>query len=325
MKAILKRPKALLSYSTRGQTARVVRVRYHCTDISAGVVVSAPLVISFAPFVLGAPLPSAAGRLASAAGSCAWSTLLSPCSLLLFSLPSLVPLGREGCDFLGGDLTSTFSWVFWAELCVGRIILSRKLPDGACVLAMLIRDLGAFGLSAGLDPAGREARDVFPTGGLGFEVVRPRVTTAAAGGAPSSLAAEAAVGAVAEAGRRTGRVGDFGLGFTNAGDVGPGFLTAFPVDVVDTGVGLGTVLVGGFDTADGRLVGLFSSFGVIIFCSFGGFGFGAAVFAGEAAFDSGCLPDAFALVGVRGTVGAVFSCLVSEASGAAGGAGDVAG
>ena len=180
-------------------------------------------------------------------------------------------------------------------------------------------------MSAGLEPAGREARDVFPTGGLGFEVVRPRVTTAAAGGAPSSLAAEAAVGAVAEAGRRTGRVGDLGLGFTNAGDVGPDFLNALPVDEVDAGVALGAVLVGGFDTADGRLAGLFSSLGMVFFDSFGGSGFGAVVFAGEAAFDSGCLPDAFALVGVRGAVGAVFSCLVSEASGAVGGAGGAAG
>ena len=180
-------------------------------------------------------------------------------------------------------------------------------------------------MSAGLDPAGSEARDVFPPRGLGFEVVRPRVTVDAAGGAPSSLAAEAAVGAVAEAGRRTGRVGDFGLGFTNAGDVGPGFLTGFAVDVVDAVVGLGAVLVGGFDTADGRLAGLFSSLVIDFFDSFGGSGFGAAVFAGEAAFDSGSLPDAFALVGVRGAVGAVFSCLVSEASGAVGGTGGAAG
>ena len=170
-----------------------------------------------------------------------------------------------------------------------------------------------------------EARDVFRTAGLGFEVVRPRVTMAAAGGAPSNLAAEAAVGAVAEAGRRTGRVGDLGLGFTNAGDVGPGFLTVFPIDVVDVGVGLGAVLVGGFDTADGRLAGFFSSFANSFFDSCGGSGFGAAVFGDEAAFESGCLPDAFAPVGVRGAVGTVVSCLVSEVSRALDGAGGATG
>lgn len=180
-------------------------------------------------------------------------------------------------------------------------------------------------MSAGLDPAGREARDVLRTGGLGFEFVRPRVLTAAAGGAPSSLAAEAAVGAVAEAGRRTGRVGDLGLGFTNPGEVGPGFLTVFPVDVMDAGACLGAVLVGGFDIAGGRLARLLSSFVKVFFASFGGSTFGAAVFAGETAFDSGRFPDAFALVGVRGAVGAEFSCLVSEATGAVDGAGGAAG
>lgn len=133
------------------------------------------------------------------------------------------------------------------------------------------------------------------------------------------------MGAVAEAGSRSGRVGDFGLGFTNPGEVGPGFLTIFAVDVVGGGAGLGAVLVGGFDATGGRLARLFSSFAKFFFTSFGGSTFGAAVFAGEAAFEGGCLPDAFALVGVRGTVGAEFSFLVSEASGAVDGAGGAAG
>ena len=45
------------------------------------------------------------------------------------------------------------------------------------------------------------------------------------GGPPPSLAADAAVGAVADEGRRTGRVGDFGRGLVR-GDVGPGLLFA---------------------------------------------------------------------------------------------------
>lgn len=51
------------------------------------------------------------------------------------------------------------------------------------------------------------------------------------GAAPPSLAAEAAVGAVAEAGRRTGRVGDLGRGLLR-GDVGPAFLLGPAFDLV---------------------------------------------------------------------------------------------
>lgn len=123
---------------------------------------------------------------------------------------------------------------------MGRIILSRKLPGGAGAPAILIRDFGALTFSRGLDPAGRDARDDFGPGGLGFEVARPRVTDAMFiglrspidGGAPSNLAADAAVGAVAEAGKRTGRVGDLGLGLVNAEAIGSGFLTGFVVDVL---------------------------------------------------------------------------------------------
>ena len=48
------------------------------------------------------------------------------------------------------------------------------------------------------------------------------------GGAASTLAADAAVGAVAEPGGRIVRVGDFGRGFVNeGGDVGPDFFPGF--------------------------------------------------------------------------------------------------
>ena len=120
-------------------------------------------------------------------------------------------------------------------------------------------------------------------------------------------------------------MGDLGLGFTNPGEAGPGFLTVFADDAVDAGAGLGAVLVGGFDTTGGRLARLFSSFAKFFFTSFGGSTFVAALFAGETVFDGGCLPDAFALVGVRGTAGAEFFCLVSEAAGAVDGADGAAG
>ena len=57
------------------------------------------------------------------------------------------------------------------------------------------------------------------------------------GGAASTLAADAAVGAVAEPGNRTARVGDFGRGFVNeGGDVGPGFFPGFGASF-DAGTG----------------------------------------------------------------------------------------
>ena len=131
---------------------------------------------------------------------------------------------------------------------MGRIILSRKLPDGVDAPAILIRDFGALILSRGLDPTGKEVRDAFGAVGLGLEVARPRVTDAMFiglrspidGGAPSNFAADAAVGAVAEAGKRTGRVGDLGFGFVNAGVGGSNFLTGFALDMLAAGAGFET-------------------------------------------------------------------------------------
>ena len=197
---------------------------------------------------------------------------------------------------------------------MGRIILSRKLPDGACVPAILIRVLAAFGFSAGFDPAGKEARAVFCIVGFVFEAVRSRVTEAAEDEAPSNLAAEAAVGAVAAAGRRTGRVGDFGLGFANAGDVGPGFLTVFAVEAVEIWAGLGAILPDSFAGADGLLAGFSTSFVSSFFGSCVASGLVAAVFAGGAAFDCCCFPDVVALIEVCGADGAEISRLVSAGS-----------
>ena len=125
-------------------------------------------------------------------------------------------------------MASCFSCTLLFELAVGRIIRARKPSSGGFATApLLTRDLG---------------RSVDVLGGfwLGRENLEDDFLSAAARGrfalvvwwgaavarlgereVPSDFAvfaAEAAVGAVAEAGRRTGRVGDFGRGFV-VGDV----------------------------------------------------------------------------------------------------------
>ena len=81
---------------------------------------------------------------------------------------------------------------------------------------------------------------------VGFEGTRSLDLPLVAGGAASTLAVDAAVGAVAEPGSRTGRVGDFGRGFVNeGGDVGPGFFPGFCASF-DIGTGA-------FGGADARL------------------------------------------------------------------------
>lgn len=57
--------------------------------------------------------------------------------------------------------------------------------------------------------------------------LRLRLVVLAAGAAPPSFAAEEAVGAVAEAGRRTGLVGDFGRILLSGEDFGAFFDTLF--------------------------------------------------------------------------------------------------
>ena len=123
----------------------------------------------------------------------------------------------------------------------------------------------AFGLDGATDEAGKDVRDAFRRvcgvmagarcllGAEGLLVVivvvplveRDEVT-------PPSFATEAAVGAVSEAGRRTGRVGDLGYAFVG-GEAGPDFMLELVcvgakawLDVVDAAVG-------GLDTAGGRL------------------------------------------------------------------------
>ena len=135
--------------------------------------------------------------------------------LLLMSLETC-----PGCAVcLGGDFGSTLSCVFWAELWVGLIILSKKPPEGPVVLAIL--DLGfgfGFGLSNGVESAGNEAlidleglvRDAlrtFAVIGALFCRLGGRLTMASS---PSCFAAEDAVDAIAAAGSFTGLVGDLG-------------------------------------------------------------------------------------------------------------------
>lgn len=80
------------------------------------------------------------------------------------------------------------------------------------------------------------------------------------GGPPAILAAEAAVGAVAEAGSRTGRVGDRGLGF-DSGDMGVVFLLAFALTEDDDCLGFGAAVVE--DLFDGSLRGLLDDRGCL--------------------------------------------------------------
>ena len=124
-----------------------------------------------------------------------------------------------------GALGSGRSWVLLAELAVGRIILARNPSLAGLGPASLVRELGRSWAGWG----GREERDdclrtpaVVPAVGRvwpapaallrddGFLVsVEAVVVVRPVGGtALPSLATDACVGAVMEAGRRTGLVGD---------------------------------------------------------------------------------------------------------------------
>ena len=111
------------------------------------------------------------------------------------------------------------------------------------------------------------------------------------GGAASTLAADAAVGAVAEPGSRTVRVGDFGRGFVNeGGDVGPGFFPGFCVSF-DAGTGA-------FGGADGRL-----GLSAVVFLVSSGISpfdcFEAGIF-GDIFVESGCFIGVAVSLGVMG-------------------------
>ena len=199
------------------------------------------------------------GSIVSCGGTGSTSLLsCAPCSTA--SSPFLCGLLETA--FLGGVFGSTFSCVLLAELCVGRIILAKNPPSAGFEPAMLVRAILFGGI---VDEAGKDERGVFgrvcgATAGVrsllkaeGLLVVVVEVRLGEGTWAPPpSFAAEALVGAVREAGSRTGRVGDFERVFMD-GDVGPAFLpelilvkTEAWFDVVDVGTGP-------LDAAEGRL------------------------------------------------------------------------
>lgn len=120
------------------------------------------------------------------------------------------------------------------------------------------------------------------------------------GGPPAILAAEAAVGAVAEAGRRTGRVGDRGLGLVG-GEMGVVFLLAFALTEGDGCPGFGTAAVDDLvaeddwrvfslmDSFDGSLGGLLEDTGCL--------GDRAGCLGGWVV-EKGFLPDVLGVLGV---------------------------
>ena len=114
---------------------------------------------------------------------------------------------------------------------------------------------------------------------------------ATAAGAASILAADAAVGAVAELGSRAERVGDLGRGFVNdGGDVGTGFFPGF-------GAGFDAAAEA-FGTADSRLglsaVVFFASLRTSFFGSFEAADFGEIFLGGD------CLLGVSAFLGEMG-------------------------
>lgn len=138
------------------------------------------------------------------------------------------------------------------------------------------------------------------------------------GTGPSSLAAEAAVGAVAAAGKRAMRVGDLGRGLVNAdfGEVGTDFLTGLLAEVLGAWEGFAGAAVAGFETADGRPMGFFTSFTASFFGSLEDPGFGDGLLEDSLLGDAPCLVVAVVLVGVRGSEEIVSRGLLPDASAA---------
>jgi hypothetical protein len=127
----------------------------------------------------------------------------------------------------GGLCTCSFSWVFWAKLAVGRVILARK-PSAGALCTLLVRGLWASGppccdANDALELFFASDEAVVEVGGLavglwGCDV--PTILALAVAvvlarlagrlGPVLALATEAVVGAIAPAGRRAGFVGDRG-------------------------------------------------------------------------------------------------------------------
>lgn len=204
---------------------------------------------------------------------------------------------------VGGVFGSTFSCVLLAELAVGRIRRERKSLPGAFVLAILVRGLG-FGLCSSVD-AGNDERGALVRmfaavgrGGTLFTVALfmidsldgfavEALLSGRGGIVLPVLAEDEAVDAVAAPGRRTGRVGDFGLGLTALGERGPDLLgtpvAAKPLGLLFAGPA-GCVV---FVLIDRRL-----GFGMTGFCRSLSADFGASP-DGVCCLGVGCLGDAF--------------------------------
>lgn len=211
--------------------------------------------------------------------------------------------GLKGAAFFGGVFDSTFSCNLLEELCVGRIIRSRNPSAGFAVLVRV------FGCSVCVDN-GREVRDglfrvVIELDAENFGAVKDGFVVRAdglratfepgmlarlgdrEGGAPPILAADAAVGAVSEDGRRTGCVGDLGRGLETA--------------------------AGAFDAVGAR----FSNCALLVLCLTGGSPDDLRWLGGEI-FDEACLeaPETFAgivgVFGVGGVLGDVFAGTVVD-------------
>ena len=151
---------------------------------------------------------------------------------------------------------------------------------------VLNRDFGlSLAFSVGLDLGGSDVRTGFCRRDVGFDGTRSLGLVVAAG-ATSSLAADAAVGAVAELGSRTGRVGDFGRGFVNdGGDVGPGFFPGFGAGFDATAEALGATNARlGLSTVVFLASKRGSVFGSLEAAEFGDIFLGAGCLLGVAAF-----------------------------------------
>jgi hypothetical protein len=161
---------------------------------------------------------------------------------------------------LAGLCIWSFSWVFWAKLAVGRVILARN-PSSGTLPTLLVRDLGkscppdcdtsdALELFFANDEAAADLLCCDVATFLALAVAVVLVRLAGRLGPVLALATEAVVCAVAAAGRRAGFVGDRGRVLL-VGDVGDvSFLTPLLVGTESNSFGLLDCVV--FGPAGGR-------------------------------------------------------------------------
>lgn len=245
------------------------------TGASTGSSVDASEVLSAEFFA--SPVTASVSSLWSDSSLCVCAPSFLPAAGAFFAFEgvcarsSAFPVGFLAAGFatfvgLGGLFTSTLSCALLAELAVGRVILARKPSSTGLVLALLTRDLGRslfdcdesdgredclLRLEAvGVEVRGDAVLSVFRVDDFR---VRPDEGVAARLGdweAVPFFAAEDAVGAVMEAGRRTGRVGDLDRDFV-AGEAWAEVVPVRSREGVEARVGLSVIFAAGFK--DGRL------------------------------------------------------------------------